>query len=171
VVYTLVYSPDGRTLAFIGFMTGPSADLYSYSLDKDKVVHLSGGPSQAYYPLWSPDGKYIMHFGVTTFGTGAGYTTSGMWAARANNSGVITLPNPTGGGDTVVGWPDAYTFLLYSFNIACGPNNLRTVNIESLKHEYPQINASSQESAGAPEEDSMPEQGIPEAGHRIGGGY
>ncbi len=130
---SVAWSPDGRTLAFIGFMTGPSADLYSYSLDQDKVVHLSGGPSQAYYPLWSPDGKYILHFGVTTFGTGAGYTTSGMWAARANNSSVITLPNPTGGGDTVVGWTDAHTFLVYSFNITCGPNNLRTVNIETLK--------------------------------------
>jgi hypothetical protein len=130
---SLAWSPDGRTLAFIGVMSAPSASLYSYSLDKDKVVYLSGGPSQAYYPSWSPDGKYILYFGAQSFGTGAGYTPSGAWAVRADNSGVISLPTPSGGGDTVVGWMDTHTYLVYSFNIYCGPHKLRLVDIDTLK--------------------------------------
>ena len=130
---SVAWSPDGKTLAFIGLMSEPSADLYSYSLDNDKVVHLSGGPNQAYYPIWSPDGKYILHFGAASFGTGAGYTTGGVWAAQADNSGIVTLPAASGGGDTVVGWTAVHTFLVYSFNIMCGPTNLRTINIDTLK--------------------------------------
>jgi hypothetical protein len=34
---------------------------------------------------WSPDGKYIVHFGASTFGTGAGFSMQGAWAVHASD--------------------------------------------------------------------------------------
>ena len=130
---SIAWSPDGRTLAFIGFQDGPSSDLYSYSLDSGKILHLTDGPSQAYGPSWSPDGKYIVQFGVTVFGTGAGYTMAGAWAVHADDSGVISLYTPTSNGETALGWIDANTILVYGFNPVCGNNGLRAVAIQPVK--------------------------------------
>jgi Tol biopolymer transport system component len=130
---SIAWSPDGRSLAFIGVQDGPSSDLYSYSLDSGKILHLTDGPSQAYGPTWSPDGKYIVQFGVTAFGTGAGFTMAGAWAARADNSAVISLYTPTSSGENALGWIDANTLLVYSFNPVCGTYGLRKVSIQPVK--------------------------------------
>ena len=130
---SLAWSPDGRVLAFIGVQDGPSSDLYSYALDTQKVTHLTNGPSQAYSPSWSPDGKYIVQFGVTAFGTGAGFSMAGAWAARADDSGVISLYKPEGSGENVLGWVDANIVLVYGWKAVCGNYNLRSVSIQPLK--------------------------------------
>jgi dipeptidyl aminopeptidase/acylaminoacyl peptidase len=130
---SIAWSPDGRTLAFIGVLDGPSSDLYSYSLDTGKILHLTDGPSQAYGPSWSPDGKYIIQFGVTTFGTGAGYTMAGAWAVHSDDSGVISLYIPTSNGERTLGWIDANTVLVYGWNPLCGNNGLRAVSTQPLK--------------------------------------
>jgi dipeptidyl aminopeptidase/acylaminoacyl peptidase len=130
---SIAWSPDGRTLAFIGVQDGPSSDLYSYALDSGKITRLTDGPSQAYGPSWSPDGKYIVQFGVTGFGTGAGFTMAGAWAARADDSGVISLYTPDSHGETGLGWVDANTFLVYGFNVVCGSYELRAVSIQPVK--------------------------------------
>ncbi len=128
-VKSLAWSPDGKTLAFIGVQDGPSADLYTYIPATGKINRLTDGPSQAYGPSWSPDGKYIVQYGVTTFGTGAGYSMAGAWAARADGSGVIDLGKPAGSGENLVGWIDKDSFVTYSWTPVCGPENLRVVNI------------------------------------------
>ena len=130
---SLAWSPDGRQLAFIGVQDGPSSDLYLYALDSAKVTRLTDGPSQGFSPSWSPDGKYIVQFGASTFGTGAGISMLGAWATRADNATSIELYKPKSSGEIGLGWADANTFLVYSFSPVCGLYNLRAVNIQPLK--------------------------------------
>ena len=132
-VDSLAFSPDGNTLAFMAAIEGPTSDLYTLSLDDFETVRHTSGPSQAYQPTWSPNGKYIVHTGAGTFGTGAGYSMEGVWASLADASGVIDLyaPPALSGGEEIVGWVDDRTFLVYTWSPSCGPNNLRTFNIET----------------------------------------
>jgi hypothetical protein len=130
---SLAWSPDGRNLAFIGVLHGPSSDLYTYHLDTDTITHLTDGPSQAYAPSWSPDGTYVLQFGVTGFGTGAGYAMAGAWAARADDTKVISLYKPSGGGESTLGWVDGNTVLVYGWSVICGSSSLRLVTIDPLK--------------------------------------
>lgn len=137
VVFTLSaldnldWSPDGRQLAFMGAMDGPSSDLYVYSLASGEMTQLTDGPSQGIRPTWSPDGKVIVHAGVGSLGTGAGYDVQGIWAAKADDSGVITLyPIPGESGDELIlGWVSPDRFLVYTWNVVCGTKNLRMYNI------------------------------------------
>lgn len=129
---SMAFSPDGRVLAFVGAINGPTSDLYLYSLESYEITQLTDGPSQAFQPSWSPDGNYIVHTGATTFGSGAGYLMTGVWAAKADNSIVETLYDPSGSGsEKIIGWVDDRTFLVHSWHTACGDYNLRTFNIET----------------------------------------
>jgi hypothetical protein len=129
---SMAFSPDGRYLAFMGAIEGPTSDLYLFSLENYETTRLTEGTSQAYQPVWSPDGKYIVHTGVRTFGTGAGYSMTGIWAAQTDVSGVVTLYDPSGSGsEEIIGWVDDQTFVVHSWDPVCGPNYLRTFNIET----------------------------------------
>ena len=130
---SLAWSPDGRQLAFIGFMDGPSSDLYLYTLDTGKVTRLTDGPSQAFEPTWSPDGKYIVQFGASTFGTGAGYAMTGVWATRPDTGTSLELYTPSSSGEIGLGWASANTYLVYSFSPACGNYGLHAVDIQPLE--------------------------------------
>ncbi len=127
------WSPDGASLAFIGAQAGPSADLFVYNLASQKVTRLTDGPSQAYGPSWSPDGRYIIQMGAFSFGTGAGYAMDGVWAARADNSGVKSLykPEAGSGGEDLLGWAGPTTFAVDSFYVRCSRGRVRTFNIET----------------------------------------
>lgn len=129
---SLAWSPDSQTLAFVGAADGPSADLYTYTPATGAILRLTDGPSQTYGPNWSPDGKYIVHFGVDSFGTGAGYTMSGAWAAAADGSSVISyaLPENTS-AEEFVGWLDDDTFISNSWHAGCDKFRLRAVDLLS----------------------------------------
>ena len=130
----LAFSPDGKSIAFMAAIDGPTSDLYVLSLDTLQVTRLTDGPSQGYQPVWSPDSKYIVHTGVRTFGTGAGYDMEGIWAARADNSGIVPLYDISGSYDEeIIGWVDKETFIVHSWSPSLGRNNLRLVNIETMK--------------------------------------
>ena len=124
------WSPDGKQLAFISAHDGLSADLYVYSLEDNSLTRLTDGPSQAYSPNWSPDGRLIVHMGANSFGTGAGYNMAGVWAAQADDSGVKTLYDPQSGDEIVAGWSDPNTAVMYSWQANCGYFNLRTIDVE-----------------------------------------
>lgn len=131
---SLAFSPDGLSLAFVGAIDGPTSDLYLLSMEDNEITRLSDGPSHAYQPVWSPDGQFIVHTGARTFGTGAGYTMEGVWAARADDTGVLSLYDPSdSNAEEIVGWTDDETFLVHSWNPDCGPNNLRTFSVESQR--------------------------------------
>jgi hypothetical protein len=131
------WSPDGRRLAFIGAFEGPSADLYEYYRDGEEIVWLTNGPDQAYGPQWSPDGKWIVHAAARTFGTGAGIAVSGFFAARADDSGTITLYDVSerSGGEAAAGWLNDHTLVAHSWYMTCGPSDLRRVDLDAPKAE------------------------------------
>jgi len=123
-------SPDGSQVAFMGVIEGPSSDLYVYDLQSDTITRLTDGPAQGFDPHFSPDGEYIVHFSAASFGSGAGYSMDGVWAARADNGGVLSLYDPSGyGAEEFVGWVDDTTFLVNTWNADCGSVNLRAFNI------------------------------------------
>ena len=92
---------EGRFLAFIGSMNGPTADLYVYDTQTEEITQLTDGNSQAINPTWSPDGEYILHFGVSWIppfgGAIVGYNRlDGVWSVRMVDEKVIKLPKPEG---------------------------------------------------------------------------
>jgi hypothetical protein len=66
------WSPDGRYLAFVAALDGPSSDLYVYDTVSKKVNHITSGELEVALPVWTPDGNEIIYQVVSTFGTGAG---------------------------------------------------------------------------------------------------
>ncbi len=136
---SLAWSPgDGRYLAFTGAFKGPTSDLYLYDTQTQKISQLTDGPSQAVLPTWSPDGQYILHFGVSwvpPFGgaiLGAN-RLDGAWAVHASDGKLITLPKPAGMIPHFVGWLDAAHFITYDSSDVCFAQNLRSVDIVSGK--------------------------------------
>jgi hypothetical protein len=126
------FSPDGKQIAFMGGIDGPTSDLYLYDLDSQEITRLTDGPSQAYQPVWSLDGRYIVHTGVSTFGTGAGMNMTGVWAVRTEDMEVLDLYNPSGSGsERIIGWVNNQTFVVYSWDAVCGSKEVRAFNIET----------------------------------------
>jgi Tol biopolymer transport system component len=137
---SLAWSPDGRQLAFMGAIDGPTSDLYVYSMDDDSITRLTDGPSQGFRPSWSPDGRWIAHAGVSTFGTGAGYGMEGVWAAPADGTAVKTLYNPNeefnSGDEEFIGWIGDSALLVNSWDVLCGRRDIRAYDIESGRSTY-----------------------------------
>ncbi|MGD1993287.1 MAG: hypothetical protein PVI59_08850 [Anaerolineae bacterium] len=129
----LTWSPDGGRLAFISGHDGTSADVYVYARDTGEIIRLTDGPSHAYQLSWSPDGQYIFHTGVSNFGSGAGHTMTGVWAARADGAGIQSLyePDSRSGAEELVDWVSADTVLVHSWRPDCGKINLVTANVVS----------------------------------------
>jgi hypothetical protein len=136
-LHNLAWSPDGELLAFMGAMNGPSSDLYVYSIVSGEITQLTDGPSQGIRPMWSPDGEYIVHAGVSSLGTGAGYGMQGIWAAKPDGSDVLDLyPIPGDSGDEIfLGWVSPNQFLVYTWSVVCGTKNLCTYDLISGKTE------------------------------------
>lgn len=127
---------DGRLLAFIGAIDGSTADLYLYNTQTQEITQLTDGPSQAILPNWSPDGQYILNFGVSwvpPFGGAIGNANrlDGVWAVQISDGKVITLPKPKGGLPHFVGWQDDSHYLTYDSDDECFSQNLHSVDVIS----------------------------------------
>ena len=136
---SLAWQPgEGRLLAFMGAIKGPTSDLYVYNTQTLKITQLTNGPSQAVMPAWSPDGQYILHFGVSwvpPFGgaiLGAN-RLDGVWSVEAATGKVITLPRPAGNNPNFAGWLDASHFITYDSSDQCYSQNLRGLDVVSGK--------------------------------------
>ena len=126
---TLAWSPDGRYLAFIAALDGPSSDVYSYDRETGQINRLTDGPNQAARLFWSPDNQWIIHEEIESFGTGAGYNVKAVWAAAPDNSGNRKLYDVDYSGDEVfVDWVSPESFLVYSWS-AIGLQNARQFNL------------------------------------------
>jgi hypothetical protein len=136
---SLAWQPgEGKLLAFMGAIKGPTSDLYVYNTQTLKITQLTNGPSQAVMPSWSPDGQYILHFGVSwvpPFGgaiLGAN-RLDGLWSVEASTGEVITLPRPAGNNPNFAGWLDAAHFITYDSSDQCYSQNLRGIDVVSGK--------------------------------------
>ena len=126
---SLAWSPDGTKLAFIGVLDGPTAELYLYTIATDTIQRVSTDDAQDFWPSWSPDGKYILYFGADGFGTGAGYSMRGVWSAYGDGTNVTWLYETDSSGEELIGWRDNETAILDTWNMVCGPGNLRLYNV------------------------------------------
>lgn len=133
------WSPgDGRYLAFVGAINGNSSDLYVYDTQTEEITQLTDGPSQAIIPIWSPDGRYIYHFGVSWVppfgGALVGYTRmDGAYAVRLSDGEIIDQPKPKTSHFAFIDWQDATHYIMYDADDACNSINLRSVDVETAK--------------------------------------
>ena len=134
---SLAWQPgEGRLLAFTGAMNGPTADLYLYDTSSGEIKQLTNGPSQAILPQWSPDGQYILHYGVSWVppfgGAIVGHNQlNGVWSVRVSDGEVITLPKPKGILPNFVGWQNDTRYITYDSDEHCYARNLRSVDVVS----------------------------------------
>ena len=129
---------SGKLLAFMGAMDGPTSDLYVYNTDNGEVTRLTNGPSQAIFPTWSWDGKYILHFGVSWRGPFGGAILGpdhldGIWSVHVEDGEVITLPKPKSVTLNFVDWQDATHYITYDSDENCFYKNLHSVDITDGK--------------------------------------
>ena len=133
---TARWSPDGQHLAFVGAIDGPSADLYVYDVQNQKIKRLSDGPGQVAQIFWSPDSQRIVFEEVTDFGIGAGYTlkAKAVWTAAPDGSGATRLYTAPAysGNEVFVAWSAPDTMVVYTWT-AGGLRDARAVNVNSGK--------------------------------------
>jgi hypothetical protein len=127
---------DGRFLAFTGAINGPTSDLYLYDTQTHETKQLTSGLSQSISPIWSPDGQYILNYGVSwvpPFGGAIGPANrlDGVWAVRVSDGKIITLPTPKGIKPNFIGWQDNSHYITYDSNDECNSVNLHSVNVVS----------------------------------------
>lgn len=106
----LAWSPDGRSLAFVGQIDGPSMDVYRYDVDTQAVTRISSGDEQAFELRWSPNGQWVIHGAFQFVGMG-GAGADEMWAARQDGSGSVDLFKGLRDQDGHIGDPYFYDWL------------------------------------------------------------
>ena len=132
---SLAWSPDGQRLAFVAARDGDNADLYLYDLNSAAVSRLSNENEQAADLHWSPDGQFIEYVAVNSFGTGAGFDMAALWVYDIQAQQPRLLENLDSGGEEFIGWKDAGTFYMHSWDRLCESTNLRSVNVISAEQE------------------------------------
>ncbi len=127
----LAWQPgEGRFLAFIGAIEGPTADLYLLDIQTREITQLTDGLSQAIMPVWSPNGTFILHYGVSWVppfgGAIVGPTRmDGAWAVRVADEAVLPMPTPA----TL--WPDFITWIDDGHYLSCDEDILREITVDS----------------------------------------
>ncbi|MBW8011859.1 MAG: hypothetical protein FVQ83_11580 [Chloroflexi bacterium] len=120
-----VWSPQGRYLAFMGAIDGPSSDLYLFDTLTLEIRRLSSGPNQATSPFWSLDGEWIVHDELIT---AVGGQIQAVWAAKVDGSELIRLYDPQGVPD-LLGFISPTTYYVFDKNLG-GRVILRLVNLD-----------------------------------------
>lgn len=125
------WSPDGKWLAFVGAIDGPSADVYSYELATGAIRQLTDGKDHAFQLLWSPDSAWILHTAKAVWGTSGGFyePVTGVWAASPGGEQVIKLDGNR--ATYFIGWISPDTVVAYSGGAMGFLYDFRTINIAS----------------------------------------
>lgn len=122
------WSPDGRYLAFIGAIEGPTTDLYVYDGETDEIKRLTDGPNQVGWYYWSPDSKWIVHEEVSDF---MGWQVESIWSASPVTDEVRWVFSPKSKrSQRLLGWIDNDSFITYEHSMY-GKGNLVLSRIEN----------------------------------------
>jgi len=126
-----LWSPNGRYLAFLGAIDGPSLDLYVYDAQWGKVRQVSSGPNHVGSFLWSPDSRWIVHEEIQGSWT-EGWIVESIWAAPVSGCSVKWLFSPKAGhySQEVLGWVNDDQFIVKESSWD-GTRNLRLISIEN----------------------------------------
>jgi hypothetical protein len=106
---------------------GPTSDLYVYDSVADEITRLTDGPTHASMPVWSPDGRTILHAGLEGANIDTGMHVQGFWAAAPDDSEVRLVQS---GEQQFVGWTAAGEMLFHSIDTICGAHDLRAVSLD-----------------------------------------
>jgi hypothetical protein len=123
----LIWSPDGRYLAFAGALDGPSADVYVYDRIEDAVRRLSSGPAQSQILGWSPDSHWIINASTEVPSSYVSY----VWANSVQGDRIVKLYQSNGGEAFIFGWVSNNTFIVVSNAFETPFWGLKEVNADS----------------------------------------
>lgn len=133
----VVWSPDGEKLAFISAHAGSSSDVYLYTVADQQIAQLSSGPTAVSHLFWSPDSQSIFYHGIHFYSGSGGEAILVGWAVRADGSQTIKLHDELASQqETIVGWIDAETIVIYSLNWDFCGTDLRTHNVRTEETTY-----------------------------------
>jgi len=131
-----LWSPDGRYLAFVAALDGPSSDVYVYDSEEDQIRRLTDGPNQAWLMSWSPDSQWIVHMEATHMMIGGGSTSGfpdakAVWSAAPDGSEVWKVYETDHPGEQqIAGWLSSVEFVVQTRDFYNPyPYHLRTVNL------------------------------------------
>ena len=145
---TQSWSPDGRYLAFLAALDGPSMDLYIFDTQSGRIDRLTSGPSEALLPIWSPTGEEIILQELDA------YTEMGFWDIQAVYAVPITgeeitlLYEPYSNAERFLGWNSSDTFTMLAFKLDAASleerweSTIRIVNIDTARttrYEWPDV--------------------------------
>ncbi|MDD5369384.1 MAG: hypothetical protein PHQ40_09875 [Anaerolineaceae bacterium] len=131
---SLGWSPDGRTLAFIGAAEGISADLNLFDRTTQATRRLTSGAYQATSPLWSPDSLWVVTTDVVSFNATSGWRLAFEWATAADHNELRRLYTPPANstGERLLGWVGSDTAVLYT-QAADGAHEAREVPVSARR--------------------------------------
>jgi hypothetical protein len=127
---SLAWSPNGRYLAFIAALDGPTSDLYVLDMSDTTSSRLTDGPTQAMDPEWSPDSEEIIHRAVSDINIGRSGTdvTAGVWTASADGSGARLLVY---GNASMLGWLSHDVVLINHWAMGCDSYDIEVVSLHT----------------------------------------
>ncbi|MEJ5201602.1 MAG: hypothetical protein WHV66_05150 [Anaerolineales bacterium] len=125
----LAWSPDGRSLAFIGLQEGSRASLYLYSLDTESVTRLSDGERYAFQPHWSPDGGLILYSESEHMEEDEALAVMAVLPGSGERRTLYEVFDSR--AEVIAGWSQANRFLVYSRKADCELADLRLIRTET----------------------------------------
>lgn len=130
----LVWSHDGKRIAFIGGKIADAEDLYVYSLDTQKLTRITSG-ANAFFVWWSPNDQYIA-FAQTEYFTSQFYSPvrHSLYAARTDGAAhpIELQPNQENAG--FYGWYDN-TRVIVGHDFESGGSLIQQVDVVTGGHQ------------------------------------
>jgi hypothetical protein len=137
---SLAWQPgSGGVLAYIGASDAgekPTADLFTYDTAWDKIRHVETDGAQSIRPIWSPDGQYLLYFGVNwlppygpvwvTFDPMVSFS-----AVHVADGRILPQPELAGTYENFIGWRDATHYAVYGSNKQCAVRDINEVDVET----------------------------------------
>jgi WD40 repeat protein len=130
------WSPDGRQLAFVGALDGPSGDVYVLDIDDWQVTRASDEPTHVIRMSWSPKARWILHEG-TQYASRAGSSAVGRTTdvSAADGSSQRHVWKGSGIGAWAKSWPDAWVgdqdAIVHSEGHGCGVCDMLRIDVSS----------------------------------------